>query len=84
VCRSSESEHLIDFSVYRRAFLIRFNWGQVRHRGAGIFLHENGASWTAGCVSTDPATMARLGAHLRTTAHPYIAVGLYGGSIEGL
>jgi L,D-peptidoglycan transpeptidase YkuD (ErfK/YbiS/YcfS/YnhG family) len=84
VCRSSESEHLIDFSVYRRAFLIRFNWGQVRHRGAGIFLHENGASWTAGCVSTDPATMARLGTHLRTTAHPYIAVGLYGGSIEGL
>jgi L,D-peptidoglycan transpeptidase YkuD (ErfK/YbiS/YcfS/YnhG family) len=84
VCRPSESEHLIDFAVYRRAFLIEYNWGQVRHRGAGIFLHEDGASWTAGCVSTDAVTMARLGRHVHGTARPNIAIGLYGRSIENL
>jgi L,D-peptidoglycan transpeptidase YkuD (ErfK/YbiS/YcfS/YnhG family) len=84
VCRASESEHLADYTVYRRAFLIRYNWGQVRHRGAGIFLHINGSAWTAGCVSTDSTTMARLARHLHGSAAPYIAIGMYGPSIQSL
>jgi L,D-peptidoglycan transpeptidase YkuD (ErfK/YbiS/YcfS/YnhG family) len=84
VCRASESEHLADYSVYRRAFVIEFNWGQVRHRGAGIFLHVNGRAWTGGCVSTDATTMTRLARLLHGRARPMIAIGVYGSNIQSL
>ena len=46
------SERLTDYPrQYRIAVVTDFNHAQVRHRGAGIFLHVNGAGATAGCVS---------------------------------
>ena len=36
-----------------------FNRRQVRHRGAGIFLHVNGGGATAGCVERTAAVPAR-------------------------
>jgi L,D-peptidoglycan transpeptidase YkuD (ErfK/YbiS/YcfS/YnhG family) len=44
-------------------------------RGAGIFLHVNGAGATAGCVSVPRATMDRIMAWISPSAHPRIAIG---------
>jgi L,D-peptidoglycan transpeptidase YkuD (ErfK/YbiS/YcfS/YnhG family) len=74
-CRVSESEHLANYPVYRRAVVIGYNLQQVRYRGGGIFLHDNGAGYTAGCVSVDRAFMDRISGWLRTAAHPTIVIG---------
>jgi L,D-peptidoglycan transpeptidase YkuD (ErfK/YbiS/YcfS/YnhG family) len=70
------SERLLDFKVeYELAVLIDFNHAQVRHRGAGIFLHVNGDGATAGCVSVPRPFMRRLMGMLRPDEQPVIAVG---------
>ena len=48
---------------------------QVRHRGAGIFLHVNGAGATAGCVSAPGRFMDKLMRVLDPERVPVIAVG---------
>jgi L,D-peptidoglycan transpeptidase YkuD (ErfK/YbiS/YcfS/YnhG family) len=55
--RPRTSEHLPDYGEqYRWSLVIDFNRPEpVRRRGAGIFLHVNGAGATAGCVSTPRA-----------------------------
>ena len=53
---ANSSERLTDFrQQYRLAVVMDFNRRQVRHRGAGIFLHVNGPGATAGCVSAPGA-----------------------------
>ena len=52
-----------------------FNIGQVRHRGAGIFLHVNGKGATAGCVSVPRAFMRSMMAGLNPKRRPVIAIG---------
>ncbi|WP_432065913.1 L,D-transpeptidase family protein [Streptomyces sp. C10-9-1] len=71
------SEHLADRPVqYALALVIDFNrWPAVPGRGAGIFLHVNGAGATAGCVSVPRETMERLMAWIRPDRHPRIAIG---------
>ncbi|MFJ3902605.1 hypothetical protein, partial [Streptomyces sp. NPDC090025] len=56
-CRAAEAERLADYrSQYAHALVIGFNYDRpVRGRGAGIFLHVNGAGATAGCVSVPAA-----------------------------
>jgi L,D-peptidoglycan transpeptidase YkuD (ErfK/YbiS/YcfS/YnhG family) len=74
-CRASQSEHLANYSVYRRAIVIGYNLQQVRYRGGGIFLHDNGRGYTAGCISVDRAFMDRISGWLRTSARPTIVIG---------
>ena len=70
------SEHLITHTVpYQYAVVINYNMAPaVRYRGAGIFLHVNGAGSTAGCVSVPPATMVAILRWLNPGAHPRIAI----------
>ncbi|MCW2766722.1 MAG: secreted protein [Nocardioides sp.] len=70
------SERLTDFPVqYEFSIVTSFNQGQVRHRGAGIFLHVNGTGATAGCVSAPRWFLAAAMARLDADLHPVIAVG---------
>lgn len=69
------SERLADYPVpYEYAVVTSFNRAQVRHRGAGIFLHVNGRGATAGCVSVPRWMMRTLMARLDRTERPVIAV----------
>ena len=71
------SEQLITHTVpYQYAVVINFNRPPraVRYRGAGIFLHVNGAGSTAGCVSVPLATMVALMRWLDPSAHPRISI----------
>ena len=52
-----------------------YNRKQVRHRGAGIFLHVNGAGATAGCVSAPRIFLRRLMWRLDPAQVPVMAVG---------
>ena len=70
------SERLTDFrGQYRIAVVTDFNVRQVRHRGAGIFLHVNGSGATAGCVSAPGRFLDRLMRVLDPERVPVIAVG---------
>ncbi|WP_028652776.1 L,D-transpeptidase family protein [Nocardioides halotolerans] len=70
------SERLTDFGrQYRISVVTDFNVAQVRHRGAGIFLHVNGAGATAGCVSAPGVFMDKLMRALDPGRVPVIAVG---------
>jgi L,D-peptidoglycan transpeptidase YkuD (ErfK/YbiS/YcfS/YnhG family) len=70
------SERLSDFRPqYRISVVTDFNLRQVRHRGAGIFLHVNGAGATAGCVSAPGAFMDKLMRVLDPERVPVVAVG---------
>jgi L,D-peptidoglycan transpeptidase YkuD (ErfK/YbiS/YcfS/YnhG family) len=70
------SERLTDFGQqYRISIVTDFNIRQVRHRGAGIFLHVNGPGPTAGCVSAPGRFMDRLMRVLDPERVPVIAVG---------
>ncbi|MEU5975465.1 L,D-transpeptidase family protein [Streptomyces sp. NPDC047315] len=80
-CRAAESEHLVDYGAqYARALVIGFNYDRpVRGRGAGIFLHVNGAGATAGCVSVPAEAMARILAWVDPGRRPHIAIGTESG-----
>ena len=70
------SERLLDFRrQYQLAVVVDFNPGQVRHRGAGIFLHVNGRGATAGCVSAPRRFLQRVMNKLARVRNPVIAVG---------
>ncbi|GAA1789151.1 L,D-transpeptidase family protein [Nocardioides hankookensis] len=70
------SERLTDYRTqYEWSILVGFNRGQVRHRGAGIFLHVNGSGATAGCVSAPRWFIKRLMARLDPAYRPLIAIG---------
>ena len=72
----NSSERLTDFRhQYRVAVVTDFNAAQVRHRGAGIFLHVNGAGATSGCVSAPGVFLDRLMRVLDPAKVPVIAVG---------
>ncbi|MEV0095045.1 L,D-transpeptidase family protein [Streptomyces sp. NPDC050738] len=80
-CRAAESEHLADYATqYAHALVIGFNYkAPVRGRGAGIFLHVNGRSATAGCVSVPLDAMRRILAWARPGQRPHIAIGVTSG-----
>jgi L,D-peptidoglycan transpeptidase YkuD (ErfK/YbiS/YcfS/YnhG family) len=70
------SERLTDFRhQYRISIVTDFNHRQVRHRGAGIFLHVNGPGATAGCVSAPGGFIDKLMRVLDPARVPVIAVG---------
>ena len=70
------SERLTDYRhQYEWSILIDFNHGQVRHRGAGIFLHVNGNGATAGCVSAPRWFIRSLMGRLDPDRRPLIAIG---------
>jgi L,D-peptidoglycan transpeptidase YkuD (ErfK/YbiS/YcfS/YnhG family) len=70
------SERLTDFGhQYRVVVVTDFNQAQVRHRGAGIFLHVNAAGATSGCVSAPGVFMDKLMRVLDPARVPVIAVG---------
>jgi L,D-peptidoglycan transpeptidase YkuD (ErfK/YbiS/YcfS/YnhG family) len=70
------SERLRDFPVqYEYSIVTSYNRAQVRHRGAGIFLHVNGSGATAGCVSAPRAFVKRLMWRLDPDRAPVLAVG---------
>ena len=70
------SERLSDYPTqYEYAIVTSFNQQQVRHRGAGIFLHVNGGGATGGCVSGPRWFLRTVLARLRPALHPLIAVG---------
>jgi L,D-peptidoglycan transpeptidase YkuD (ErfK/YbiS/YcfS/YnhG family) len=72
----NSSERLSDFgSQYRISLVTDFNKRQVRHRGAGIFLHVNGSGATAGCVSAPGVFLDKLMRVLDPDRVPVIAVG---------
>jgi L,D-peptidoglycan transpeptidase YkuD (ErfK/YbiS/YcfS/YnhG family) len=73
----NSSERLTDFPVqYEYAVVTSFNYAaQVRHRGAGIFLHVNGSGATAGCVSAPRWFLLRTLATLDPALKPVIAIG---------
>ncbi|MET0838053.1 MAG: L,D-transpeptidase family protein [Marmoricola sp.] len=70
------SERLRDYpNQYEYAVNTAFNRNQVRHRGAGIFLHVNGSGATAGCVSVPRAFMRSAMVRLDPARVPVIAIG---------
>jgi L,D-peptidoglycan transpeptidase YkuD (ErfK/YbiS/YcfS/YnhG family) len=70
------SERLRDFPVqYEFSIVTGYNHAQVRHRGAGIFLHVNGSGATAGCVSAPRSFLKRLMWRLDPAKVPVMAVG---------
>jgi L,D-peptidoglycan transpeptidase YkuD (ErfK/YbiS/YcfS/YnhG family) len=70
------SERLADFPTqYEYAVNTAFNRSQVRHRGAGIFLHVNGRGATAGCVSAPRSFMRSAMVRLDPARVPVIAIG---------
>lgn len=70
------SERLSDYPTqYEFSIVTSFNLDQVRHRGAGIFLHVNGDGATAGCVSAPRWFIVSLMARLRPGRLPEIAIG---------
>jgi L,D-peptidoglycan transpeptidase YkuD (ErfK/YbiS/YcfS/YnhG family) len=70
------SERLTDFPTqYEYAVNTSFNRNQVRHRGAGIFLHVNGRGATAGCVSVPRAFMRSAMIRIDPARVPVIAIG---------
>jgi L,D-peptidoglycan transpeptidase YkuD (ErfK/YbiS/YcfS/YnhG family) len=72
----NSSERLTDFRrEYEWSIVVGFNTEQVRYRGAGIFLHVNGAGATAGCVSAPRAFVRTLMRRLDPDLHPLIAIG---------
>jgi L,D-peptidoglycan transpeptidase YkuD (ErfK/YbiS/YcfS/YnhG family) len=73
---ANSSERLTDFPTqYEWAIVTSFNHDQVRHRGAGIFLHVNGSGATAGCVSAPRWFIKSLMGRLDHDARPVIAIG---------
>jgi L,D-peptidoglycan transpeptidase YkuD (ErfK/YbiS/YcfS/YnhG family) len=74
---SNSSERLADFPrQYEYSIVTSFNdANQVRHRGAGIFLHVNGGGATAGCVSAPRWFLVRAMATLDPDLRPVIAIG---------
>ncbi|MFG2950708.1 L,D-transpeptidase family protein [Streptomyces adustus] len=81
-CRAAESEHLITYATqYAYALVVGFNYAApVRGRGAGIFLHVDGAGATAGCVSVPVETMRALLRWADPARRPHIAIGTRGGA----
>jgi L,D-peptidoglycan transpeptidase YkuD (ErfK/YbiS/YcfS/YnhG family) len=74
--RDNSSERLRDFPVqYEFSIVTSYNLSQVRHRGAGIFLHVNGSGATAGCVSAPRSFIAKLMRRLDPDKVPVMAVG---------
>lgn len=72
----NSSERLQDYPVqYEWSVVTTFNRAQVRHRGAGIFLHVNGSGATAGCVSGPAWFLRRAVARLDPARRPVIAIG---------
>jgi L,D-peptidoglycan transpeptidase YkuD (ErfK/YbiS/YcfS/YnhG family) len=72
----NSSERLQDFpQQYEYSIVTSYNRDQVRHRGAGIFLHVNGDSATAGCVSAPRSFLRRMMWHLDPAKAPVMAVG---------
>ncbi len=72
----NSSERLRDFPrQYEYSIVTGYNHAQVRHRGAGIFLHVNGAGATAGCVSAPRPFLKRMMARLDPDRSPVMAVG---------
>ena len=70
------SERLTDYRTqYEYAINTSFNHEQVRHRGAGIFLHVNGRGATAGCASAPRWVMQAAMARLDPRRVPVIAIG---------
>lgn len=70
------SERLTDYPTqYEWAIVTSFNRQQVRHRGAGIFLHVNGSGATAGCVSAPRWFIKKVVRRLAPSYHPVIAIG---------
>ena len=70
------SERLTDYPrQYEYSIVTSFNRRQVRHRGAGIFLHVNGSGATAGCVSAPRPFLRRLMQRLAPDRAPVIAIG---------
>jgi L,D-peptidoglycan transpeptidase YkuD (ErfK/YbiS/YcfS/YnhG family) len=73
----NSSERLRDFpKQYEMAIVTSYNYAaQVRHRGAGIFLHVNGHGPTAGCVSAPRWFLLRTMDALDPGLRPVIAIG---------
>lgn len=72
----NSSERLRDYPVqYEYSIVTGYNHAQVRHRGAGIFLHVNGRGATAGCVSAPRVLLRRLMWRLEPARVPVMAVG---------
>ncbi|MFE0422457.1 L,D-transpeptidase [Streptomyces sp. NPDC058953] len=82
-CRAAEAEHLVEFGTqYAHALVVGFNYDRpVRGRGAGIFLHVNGAGPTSGCVSVPADAMARILAWVDPERRPHIAIGTESGPL---
>ncbi|MER6226081.1 L,D-transpeptidase family protein [Streptomyces sp900105755] len=80
-CRAAESEKLSSYTTqYGYALVIGFNYAQpVRGRGAGIFLHVDGAGATAGCVSVPEDAMRRILQWTDPKKGPHIAIGTVSG-----
>jgi L,D-peptidoglycan transpeptidase YkuD (ErfK/YbiS/YcfS/YnhG family) len=74
---TNSSERLRRYPTqYEYAIVTSFNYAaQVRHRGAGIFLHVNGRGATAGCVSAPRWFLQRAMAALDPDLRPVIAIG---------
>ncbi|NUR07802.1 MAG: hypothetical protein HOQ45_12450, partial [Nocardioidaceae bacterium] len=72
----NSSERLRDYpGQYEWSVVTSFNRSQVRHRGAGIFLHVNGSGATAGCVSAPAWFLRRVVGRLDPAQRPVIAIG---------
>lgn len=71
-----QSERLTDYGQqYEYVVNTSYNVNQVRHRGAGIFVHVNGRGATAGCVSGPRWFLKSLFARLDPDRRPVVAVG---------
>lgn len=74
--RESESEHLIDYEIYKYAFVIDFNTQRTPYKGSAIFFHiaPYSGRGTAGCVGVGEGDLVKILKWLNPSKNPKIII----------
>lgn len=74
--RESESEHLIDYDLYKYAFVIDFNTSRTPYNGSAIFFHiaPYSGRGTAGCVGVNESDLVNILKWINPSKNPKIII----------
>jgi len=74
--RESESEHLIDISLYKYAMVIDFNTARIPYKGSAIFFHiaPYSGGGTAGCIGVKESDLVKILKWINPSKNPKIII----------
>lgn len=74
--RESESERLIDYEIYKYAFVIDFNTQRTPYKGSAIFFHiaPYSGRGTAGCVGVGEGDLVKILKWINPSKNPKIII----------